>query len=149
MILFSVHSVNSFTNCCPMWPKSLMKQFHVVEQAFFHLQADSLATFVQQRTFIQCTPQTLPSAFFNLYAKLVFGSLFWNICGHLHWQGIFVPWTCCLSNDDLTYPQLKNSNQCQIDAMLYPNNKDVHEVTALKTEVSATWFSFWSEPEWF
>ena len=41
-----------------------------------------------------------------------------------------------MSNDDPKYPQVLDSNQCQIDAMLYPNNKDVHEVTALKILVS-------------
>ena len=42
-----------------------------------------------------------------------------------------------MSNDDPKYPQVLDSNQCQIDAMLYPNNKDVHEVTALKILVSS------------
>ena len=44
-----------------------------------------------------------------------------------------------MSNDDPKYPQVLDSNQCQIDAMLYPNNKDVHEVTALKILVSKVW----------
>jgi hypothetical protein len=47
-------------------------------------------------------------------------------------QGNFVPATCCkLSNDNPDYPMIINENQCQIDAILFP--EEILTSEALKT----------------
>lgn len=58
-------------------------------------------------------------------------------------QGNFVPATCCyLSNDNPDYPMIINENQCQIDAILWPEEIDQSEAVKQKGchEVLTTWF---------
>ena len=55
-----------------------------------------------------------------------------------------MPATCCvLTNEDPRYPQVKEENQCQIDAILYPDDIDSSE--AVKTRVIFASYSISSQ----